>query len=131
MAAYICLDAGKGLLDGIEVGRVGGKKDQLATYVIISLRIDNARTGLTSLVFDQLTDIFSVVDATVVEYNNATGTRIWVCERELKRWMSRIEIEQEQTHNMFTQENQKPRCSYRSFNDVVCDNSIERQGRED
>ena len=93
-AAYECLDAGEGLLDGIEVGRVGRKKDQLATCMIISLRRSTMRRVLTSLVFNQLADLFGVVDATVVEYNNTLRTRVWVCQRELKRWMSRIETEQ-------------------------------------
>jgi hypothetical protein len=65
VAAEIGLDGSKGLFDGHEVGWIWWEVNKPAE----------------SLVLDQVTDSFSMMDTTVIENKDASGSRIRVGER--------------------------------------------------
>jgi hypothetical protein len=80
---YVSFDTQDRLLNGVEIWRIQRKEYKFATCKNGKQCVLDEPVILTSFVFNQLTDIFSMVNTAIIEHQNASRSRIWFCERKL------------------------------------------------
>jgi hypothetical protein len=81
---------------------------------------------------DDLTDLFGVVNQAVVDHKDAPRAGIRVGEWKLREECQYIRVQKgRKAFNKFLKELNKSRRRDRAFNNVVCDDTVQRKDRED
>ena len=77
-------------------------------------------------IFNQRTDLLTVVNVTVVHDKNATWARVWIGERHLYAALEHADTKKRCTYNLVFQKLQKTLTINWAFNDIIRDNTIKR-----
>ena len=93
---------------------------------------ENMRGPHTRFVFDKLLNFFSVMDAAIIENKNAAGTWVGIGEGNLN---SRLDVKTQGMLNWLSTTSSRKKIDkffgcHRTFNNIMCDDTVECNDRE-